>query len=99
MFVAMIGWAEVSMAGYMAAAPDAGQGSPVAGLMTLGFALVFAGWVLFVGVREVLRMRREEHRAHAFDFHMVSLEGLGPTMADGGEPGAPDDRERRGRTR
>ena len=99
MFVSMIGWAQSPMAGYMAAAPDAGQESPLAGLMTLGFALVFAGWVLFVVVRAALRMRREEHRTRAFDFHTVSLAGLGPTMADGGEPSAPDEREGRGPTR
>jgi len=96
MFVSMIGWALSPMAGYVAAALDAGQETPLAGLTTLGFALVFAGWILFVGIREVLRMRREEHRTRAFDFHTVSIAGLGPTMADGGEPGAPDEREGRG---
>ncbi len=99
MFVAMLAWGQRLVASHMAAAPDAGQEAPLAGLMTLGLALVFAGWVLFVVVREVLQMRREEHRARACDFHTVSLEGLGPTMADGGEPGAPDDREDRGQAR
>lgn len=99
MFVSIFAWAQILTAGYVAAAPDAGQETPFAGLMTLGFGLVFAGWLLFVGVREVLRMRREEQRTRAFDFHRISLEGLGPTMADGGEPGAPDEREGRGQTR
>ena len=99
MFVSMIGWAQSPMAGPMAAASEASQETPLPGLMTLGFALVFAGWVLFVVVRAVLRMRREEHRTRAFDFHTVSLAGLGPTMADGGEPSAPDEREGRGPTR
>ncbi len=73
-----------------------GQEFPVAGLMTLGVALVFAGWILFVGVREVRRMRREERR-HTADLYTVSLDGLGPTMADGGEPIALDKRKGRGR--
>jgi hypothetical protein len=99
MLVSMIGWAHSPIAGAMAAASEASQETPLAGLMTLGFALVLAGWVLFVVARAALQMRREEHRARAFDFHSVSFEGLGPTMADGGEPSAPGKREGRGQTR
>jgi hypothetical protein len=99
MFVSMIGWTQSPVAGYVAGAADMSQETSLAGLMTLGFALVFASWVVFVVVRAVLRTRREEHRTRAFDFHTVSLAGLGTTMADGGEPSAPDEHEGRRQTR
>jgi hypothetical protein len=99
MFVSMIAWAHSPMANYLAAAPDAGQGTSLGGLATLSFALVFVGWVLFVGIQQALRMRREEHQSPAFDFHTLSLEGLGTTMADGGEPSATDERDGRGQIR
>ena len=82
MFVTMLAWAQGPTPGYV----EAGQEFPVAGLMTLGIGLAFVGWILFVAIREVLRTRREERQARALDLHTVSLDGLGPTMADGGEP-------------
>ena len=95
MFVSMFAWAQSPTSGDV----EASQEAPVAALMTLGIALVFVGWVLFVAVREVLRMRREERQAHAIDLYTVSLEGLGPTMADGGEPIALNARKGRRQTR
>lgn len=87
MFFTMFAWAQSPTAGYV----EASQEMPVAGLMTLGIALAFVGWILFVVVREMLRMRREDRQA--IDLHTVSLEGLGPTMADGGEPIALNERK------
>ena len=85
MFVVIIGWAQSATAGYVAADQD----GSLAGLATIGLAIVFAGWVIVAGVREVMRMRREDRLTDAGDVYHVPLDGLGPTMADGGERIAP----------
>jgi hypothetical protein len=85
MFVLMMAWAQSATSGYVAVDQD----GPLAGLMTLGVVIVFGGWLLFAGVREVIRMRREDRLADAGDVFTVPLDGLGPTMADGGERIAP----------
>lgn len=95
MFVTMFAWAASSTPGYV----EASQEPVLAGLMTLAVGIAFVGWILFTGVREVLRARREERRNHAIDLYSVSLDGLGPTMADGGEPTAPDQRKDRSPSR
>jgi hypothetical protein len=82
MFVLMMAWAQSATPGYVAA----DQEGSFAGLVTIGFALVFGGWLLFAGIREVMRMRREDRLADAGDVYTMPLDGLGPTMADGGEP-------------
>lgn len=91
MFVTMFAWAQSPTPGYV----EASQEPLVAGLMTLGIGLAFVGWILYMGVREVLRVRREERRNPTVDLYSVSLDDLGPTMADGGEPIAPGQRKRR----
>jgi hypothetical protein len=85
MFAVIIGWAQSATAGYVAAEQD----GSIAGLVTIGFALVFAGWLVVAGVREAIRMRREDRLTDAGGIYTVPLDGLGPTMADGGEPIAP----------
>ena len=90
MFVTMFAWAQGPTPGYVEAGQD-----PIAGLMTLGIGIAFVGWILYVVVREVLRVRREERRSQPIDLHSVALDDLGPTMADGGEPIAPDQFKRR----
>jgi hypothetical protein len=90
MFVTLFAWAQGPTANYV----EAGENT-VAGLMTLGVALVFAGWLLYVGVREYLRMRREDRPAQPIDIRTIPADGLGPTMADGGEPIAPNPRKGR----
>jgi hypothetical protein len=85
MFVLMMAWAQSATSGYVAVDQD----GTLAGLMTLGAVIVFGGWLLVAGVREVIRMRREDRLADAGDVYTVPLDGLGPTMADGGEPIAP----------
>ena len=97
MLIASLSWAQSLLAGDMAAALDGSLDTLLAGLMTLGFAAVFAGWVIFVVIRGLARTRHEKARSHAWDFHTMTLEGLGTTMADGGEPAAPEEHESRGR--
>jgi hypothetical protein len=92
MFATLFAWAQGPVPGYV----NVSQETPLAGLMTLGIGIVFVGWIVFMGVRGALRIRREERQAHAADLYSVSLDDLGPTMADGGEPIAPG--RRKGRT-
>ena len=84
MFALMMAWAQSATSNYVAADQD----GSIAGLMTLGIVAVFGGWLAFAGVREVLRMRREDRQNHADEIY-TSLDALGPTMADGGQPMAP----------
>jgi hypothetical protein len=95
MFVLMTAWTQSATAGYVAADQD----GSIAGLATIGFALVFVGWILFAGIREALRMRREDRLADAGDIYTIPVDGLGPTMADGGEPIARETRARLRRIR
>lgn len=95
MLFTMFAWAQSPTSGYV----EASEGFPVAGLMTLGIALAFVGWILFLVVREVLEMRREARQSQALNLYRVSLDGLGPTMADGGEPIALAQRKGRRQTR
>jgi hypothetical protein len=98
MFVSTIAWASSPMADYLAAAPDAGQGTSLGGLATIGFAVVFASWVLLVVIQATLRMRREEREGLALDLHTLAIEGLGTAMADGGEPSTTNERGGRGQS-
>ena len=86
MFTTMFAWAQSPASGFA----EAGQGEFVAGLMTLGVGLGFVGWILFVAVREVIRIRREARLPRAVDPYSLPIDDLGPTMADGGEPIAPN---------
>lgn len=78
-------WAQNATTNYVAADQD----GTLAGLVTMGFAIVFVGSLLFVGIREFLRMRREDRLDHTEEVRVGSFGELGPTMADGGEPMSP----------
>ena len=87
MFASMIALAQSATTGYVAA-----EDGSLGGLMTLGIVVVFGGWLAYTGVREIRRMRREDRQHHADEIY-TSLDALGPTMADGGQPMAPHARK------